>query len=544
MAMRTANELDDIVRLKGAIVQSTFETSTRERWLEDDSESASQRFQGVWQRRKALIVSLFLAIMSITAAVVFFTPKSYESVLKIYIKRDRFETVSMDRDPGTGRAAEDTESEVRSEIEILRSRDLLEKVVLKCHLAAAARGDTGADGRQVALAMQKLEKSLLITPVPKTSILAIRYASPDPKRSAEVLKVLGALYVEKRTALHRSHETAQFFAKETQRRHAELLAAQQRLSQFEQRYGASLLPERKELSLKRVGDLESAIQQVNAQAQDASDRIKVFTEQKRALPATIRTQTRTARNQALLEQLKTELLDLENKRSTLLTKFQPGYRLVTDVEQQIRATKDAIQREEAPVTVDQTDALNPLRQSVEIELSQAQSRMAGFLAQRASLTKDLERTRAQERALEQVTAEYNNLQQQRAISENDYLLYQKKMEEARIADALDKHNFLNVSVLEDPVPAVLPASRHSGFVLLLGLVLAVISSVGSALAMDALDGSVRSSTGFTIQTDIPVLAPVSGGGEVVARASYESSFPNGTSNGGPKRRLNDRHGSE
>jgi len=542
--MRTTKELDDIVRLKGAIVQSTFEASTHERWVEDDTESALHRFSGLWRRRRVLIVSLFLAIMSATAGVVFFTPRSYESVLKIFVKRDRFETVSMDRDPGTGRAVEDPESEVRSEIEILRSRDLLEKVVVKCHLAPAPTGNPSSDGRQVALAMQKLEKNLLISPVPKTTILAIRYASGDPKQSADVLKVLGALYVEKRTALHRSHETAQFFATETQRRHAELLAVQQRLSQFEQRYGASLLQERKELSLKRIGDLESAIQQVNAQAQDANDRIKVFNQQRSTLPATIRTQTRTARNQALLEQLKAELLELQNKRSTLLMKFQPGYRLVNDVEQQIRATKDAIQREEAPVTVDQTDALNPLRQSVEIELSQAQSRMAGFLAQRSSLSRDLDRSRTQERALEQVTAEYNNLQQQRAIAENDYLLYQKKMEEARIADALDKHNFLNVSVLEDPVPAVLPASRHSGFVLLLGFILAVISSIGSALALDALDGSVRASTGFTIQTDMPALASVSGGGEVVTRTSFEGSFANGTSNGGSKRRLNDRHGSE
>jgi uncharacterized protein involved in exopolysaccharide biosynthesis len=159
--------------------------------------------------------------------------------------------------------------------------------------------------------------------------------------------------------------------------------------------------------------------------------------------------------------------------------------------------------------VDQTTALNPLHQSAEAELSQAQSHIAGLLAQRASLMKDLQSARAREGTLERVTAEYNDLQRQKMISENDYLLYQKKMEEAHIADALDQHKFLNVSVLEDPVAPVLPVSRHSAFVLTLGFVLAILLSFGVALAVDSYNSLIRTPDELTVRTGQPILAAVS-----------------------------------
>ncbi|MGA8594326.1 MAG: Wzz/FepE/Etk N-terminal domain-containing protein [Bryobacteraceae bacterium] len=506
--MQSPDDIDELLQLQGAMVQYPFEARPG-RWPEGNRGSVLQHVLGLWRRRRAIITLLFLLVMAGTLARAFLTARVYEAVLKIFIKRARIETVAMDGSGSAEGGNETNESDVRSEMEILRSRDLLERVVVQCQLASPQRGVPAMDRRSVALAVQKLEKDLLILPVAKTNIVAIKYVSGNPNQSAEVLKVLAALYIEKHTAMHRSHETSQFFADQANRYHADLVSAQKRLSEFEQRYGVSLLEERKELTLKRIGELEAAIQQLSAQAEDANNQRKVFDTEIQSLPATIPTQSRTARNEALLEQLKATLLELENKRVQLLTKFEPGYRLVTEVDQQIRATKSAIEREERPAIVDRTDAPNPLRQSIEAQLSQTQSRVAGLLAQRASFMKDLAESRMQEKTFEQVTAEYNDLQRQKTISENDFLLYQKKTEEAHIADALDQHKFLNVSILEDPVPPVLPVSRHSAFVLLLGFILAVLMSFGVALAVDSFDSVIRTPTELTLQTGLPVLASVS-----------------------------------
>jgi len=46
------------------------------------------------------------------------------------------------------------------------------------------------------------------------------------------------------------------------------------------------------------------------------------------LPARTTTQVRVADNPELMKALKSSLLDLELKRTGLLTKFEPGHRLV------------------------------------------------------------------------------------------------------------------------------------------------------------------------------------------------------------------------
>ena len=104
------------------------------------------------------------------------------------------------------------------------------------------------------------------------------------------------------------------------------------------------MDERKELNLKRLADLEAVLQQINADIQDATRRSELLKSDRDSLPPMIESASRTARNDILLEKLKSELLDLQNKRTELLTKFEPSYRLVTEVDQQIRDTRDAILR--------------------------------------------------------------------------------------------------------------------------------------------------------------------------------------------------------
>lgn len=519
--MRFSEDLDGTLRAQGPRPRYPLDLCRQNYWPDDSRGLGFHRAADLWKRRKRLIVIVFALIIGATLAKAFLTPRSYEAVLKIFIKRARIETLGVEADTTNAPPADGNESDMRSEIEILRSRDLLEKVVVKCHLASTSSGGKTGDRRLLAAAVRKLEKDLVVAPISKTNIVAIKYSSRNANRSANVLKVLAALYIEKHTAMHRSHETSQFFTDQANRYHADLVRAQEKLADFQQRYGVSLLDERKQLSLKRIGDLEAAIQQLNAAAEDANDRVKVFMTERESLPVTIETQSRTARNEGLLDKLKSTLLDLQNKRVELLTKFEPGYPLVVEVEQQIRATQDAIRREDALAVVDQTEALNPLRQSVEVELSHAQSLAAGVLAQRASLTRDLENSRAQEKTFEQVTAEYNDLQRRREISESNYLLYQKKTEEARIADALDQHKFLNVSILEEPVPPVLPVNRHSAFFVLLGSILAILSAFAAALTVDSIDPLIRNPAELTIRTGVPVLASVSGA-RLLPGAGYES----------------------
>lgn len=478
----------------------------------------------LWRHRKGLMVLVFVLILGASLLWVAFAPRAYESVVKIFVKRARIETLGGDRVASDTSPAEVSESDIRSEIEILRSRDLLEGVVFKCGMVRSSANPSVAERLSLARQVQGLDQSLKVIPVPKTNIIAVRYRSKDPRQASSILRALTGLYLEKHTALHRSHETSEFFGDQETRYKSDLAKAQVALSDFQQRYEASLLDERKELNLKRIAELDAAAQQISAEVGDVTDQELVLTEQSKTLPNMVEYQSRTARNEALLDRLKSHLIELQSKRTELLTRFEPGYRLVQEVDQEISDAREALKREEDPVVVDQTQTLNPLRQSIESELSHTKSTIAGLLARKQSVMSNLERSRQKQRFMEQLTAEHEDLQRNKNVAEANYLLYEKKTEEARIADALDQRKFLNVSILEEPETPVLPVDKHSSFTLLLGMVLAFTFAVGSGLVAESMDPLLRSARELTLRTGLPVLASLSGG-RILSGAGFQYEMP-------------------
>ena len=321
------------------------------------------------------------------------------------------------------------------------------------------------------------------------------------------------LYLEKHMAIHRNREMSQFFTQQAAHYEAELKQADQELENFVQSNQSSLLPIQKEAALRRGNDVEAAVEDLHSQIRDAEERASELSKQLRALPPTINTQNRSARNDALIQNLKSSLVQLQNKRTELLTRYDAGYRLVREVDQQIDDTSQAIHREMNPEVVERVDALNPVRQTIEAELLRTESLIAGLKAKRSVVAGDDRRNRSKQQTLAHLTARDEELHRRVKIAEENYLLYQKRQEEARIAEALDRQKFLNVSVVERAVPPALPDARHRMFIALLGLLLAVLISIAAALIVDYLDRPVHSPTELTEAAGLPVLASVSGKGE-------------------------------
>lgn len=122
------------------------------------------------------------------------------------------------------------------------------------------------------------------------------------------------------------------------------------------------------------------------------------------------------------------------------------------------------------------------------------------------------------------------LRTQKANEEN-YLLYLKKGEEARIADALDQSNILNVAVMQAPSIPALP-SRSPLLLGIVGLVLASVVSLGVGFGLDYMDQSFRTPSEVVGELGIPVLAAVPH--HAVARGGvdlYGSDVIGGNGNG-------------
>ena len=159
----------------------------------------------------------------------------------------------------------------------------------------------------------------------------------------------------------------------------------------------------------------------------------------------------------VLQGMKNTLMTLELKLTELLTKYQQSYPLVVEADKEITDTKASIAAEEAKPLKEQTTDRNPTFAWVDAELAKAKADYSGLKAQEAAMVAIVAKYQTQARDLAQKGLIEQDLVRNYKADEENYLLYQKKREEARMTDALDSTRIVNVAVAETPVAPTLPA---------------------------------------------------------------------------------------
>src|SRR3989442_13102913 len=90
-------------------------------------------------RHVRLMVLSFFVVLFVAIAVTWLMPPRYEARVKIMVKRERIDQV-LGGNQNTQLIAEDmTELDLNSEVELLKSRDLLERVVVESGLHKQAK---------------------------------------------------------------------------------------------------------------------------------------------------------------------------------------------------------------------------------------------------------------------------------------------------------------------------------------------------------------------------------------------------------------------
>ena len=474
-------------------------------------------------RRMASLIFLgvFLgAVVSLLAA-----PKKYEAEMKILVNRDRVDAV-VTPDPGAPVAvqpvAEVTDEDLNSEVELLKGRDLLEEVVRACGLATAKRsawsravgwiGDTlretqSTEQARVARSVQTLSDQLAVEPLKKTTLIRVSYAAHDPQQSARVLNTLATLYQEKHAAVHRPAGTFAFFDQEASRYHEELVDAEAQLTDFDSKDGIVEPAVQKQLALQQLSQFQAELQQDRASAAGARERAATLQAEAAAIPERETTQMQKLDNGQLLAELQSSLLSLELKKSELNLKYVPSYPLVQEVLAEIEQTREAITKaQQSPVEEVTTDRV-PASEWIATELAKAQADEAGLQAEANAKERVVQAYQESAQELDRKGTVQDDLNRNVKTSEDNYLLYLRKREEARISDALDSKRIVNVTIAEAATVPALP-SLHLGWVLIGGFAMAGTLSIGSAYAVDRLDRSFRTPDELGRYLDMRVLASI------------------------------------
>jgi uncharacterized protein involved in exopolysaccharide biosynthesis len=439
-------------------------------------------------------------------------PAQYSASTKFLVGEGRVDPVVSTEASAPAQVKPVSEEDLNSEIELLRSPDVLRQVVVACGLDARKgrldwlRGNMTPE-RKIARATARLGKDLKVETVKKSDLIEVTYVSPDPQTAAQVLRVLADAYMQKHVAVHSPPGQFQFFAQETDRYQKDLNDAEAQLKQFSEQQDGVAPTLSRDITLQKLSEFRASLQQTREDIASTGERIKTLEKQAGVTPERITTAKRQSDDAQALTSLKATLTQLQLKRTELLTKFQPDYRPVQEVEKEISDTQAAIATEEASPLKEETTDRNATYAWINEELAKAKSEYSGLVGKASATEGSIAKYEALAHDLEQKGLAEQDLQRTVKADEENYLLYLRKREQARMSEALDRTRILNVSIAEQPVVPTLPS--NSPFPLLAGGVFfALLVAAGAIYVQEYFDPSFRTPAEVSSELNIPVLAAV------------------------------------
>jgi uncharacterized protein involved in exopolysaccharide biosynthesis len=464
---------------------------------------------GLFNRKWLIILTLFTSIVA-TGVFAWFTPDKYESRMKFIVKNVRVDTpVTTGKEGQVVAASEDVpESQITSQMELLKSRDLLVEVVKVADLATAKEPGKGITDADIETAVYRLEKDLVLAPVKRTNIIEVSYSSTSPQKAPLVLNTLAELYLDKHVKLNRPPGTSDFFTTQASRYEQDLKNAEGKFSDFQQQKDAVDIERQKELILTRLTEVNARLKDIDGKIAQNDKRIVALEAQLAGMDRRVVTQSKVLPNQYSVERLNTMLVELRNRRIQLLAKFQPQDRVVREVDDQIKETNEALQKATGSTAVEQASDLNPLRQPLETDLANVKVEQAGNVALRVNLQQQVQQYQTRLTDLAGSTAVHNELSRQVKQAEGTYQLYARKQEESQIEDALDQKKITNITLAEAPIVPRNPNRNTQVLVLVLGLASGLMLSFGSAFVLELLRETFLTPRELQAFTGYPVLATI------------------------------------
>jgi uncharacterized protein involved in exopolysaccharide biosynthesis len=460
------------------------------------------------QRRVFVWVS---GLITAGALLYLFTGARYGAEMKLLVRPGRADSPASAQEnaPLDLTRLAITEEDLNSEVELLQDDEVMRKVVQETGLAGRdwlhfLRLNEGPAAR-VERAARRLAKKMDVEPVKKTNLITVKYASADPALAARVLQAVANAYLEKHAAVHRPGGEVPFFSQQTRESRQQLNDAQHNLLQFMTGHHVVAAAQERDLTLQRLSVVDANYHDTRVELAEAERRVQELKAKVGRLPERSTTQVRSADNPEVLSSLKTSLLALQVKRIELLTKFEPTHRLVQEVVQQIAQTEAAIAKETAAPLRDETTDKDPHYEWARSELEKAEVECRALETRAAEAGAQVAEYRTLARHLGEAAIMQDDLQNSESAAETNYLLYVKKQEEARVADALDQGGIVNVAVAENPVAPALPL-WSSLAVVVAGLVAAGAGGTGAAFAADHLDTTFRTPDDVLLYLNAPVLA--------------------------------------
>jgi uncharacterized protein involved in exopolysaccharide biosynthesis len=221
--------------------------------------------------------------------------------------------------------------------------------------------------------------------------------------------------------------------------------------------------------------------------------------------------------------MRTLLVQLQNRKTELLTRYNPSDRLVTEVSREIAETTSSLNATLAQKGQEDTTDVNPAWQQVQSSLVEGETNGQALRGRVEALRQAKTDLEARLARLQPLDVRFNGLQEQAEQARSNYKLFSEKRDQAQIEGAMDEHKLINVAVAETATTSFRPVSPKVGLNAALGLLTALFLGLGAVYFAEMLRTTVASARELEMISRYPVLATVPYAVEAETAADLEVS---------------------
>jgi len=495
-----------------------------------------------WKQRWK-ILSAFLFVMAVAVALVLFLPPTFEATSTLLVREGRSQLVlgaSEDKDS----ALRTSEEVINSEVAILLSKHLHLKVIetlgadvfkiastppttffAKLRSLIATVISKTYQGFQHLLvrfglldakspieeALATLENKLVVSPLRKADVIQLTFQSRNPVATAKVLNTLVALYLERHNELHQTSGAYEFFQAQASRLRQQLEDSEQRLQDFQKQRGLVSLDEQKRLLLGQVADVTVGLERTRRENAELGARIQKVRTELKVISENVKWSETRQRN-PLLDSIGGRLVDLQQQREKLLTRFLPDARQVQDIDQEIQRLQELQTTSKTDLVSETTSGQNATYKELEKMLVTDEARQAALQASQQTQEEALRDYQGRVQRLVDQELELKRLMREVDDNQADYQVYRKGLEEKRVEVEMDRQQIVKVSIIDPATVPLSPIRPKKPLTLIMavpmGLLVGILFAFCAeryAMVFQKRDETVNSASELPVTTPPPVV---------------------------------------
>jgi polysaccharide biosynthesis protein PslE len=350
-----------------------------------------------------------------------------------------------------------------------------------------------------------LQFSLRAEPVRRADVMEVTLRMPDQQAGVDVMTRLIELYIDAHIKAFKTPGATQFLVERVDALKQELAMLEDRRRKFSQEFALWDLDEQRRGLLAQQRDLRQA----QSRTMTEIGRLQAELDQAKqtlAVPPMENRVSRVEQVNPVVQALNTRIADQRTRIEKLRLVFSADSRRVADEEAELVQLEKQLSEQKRSVTQSETFSVSEGYRDTERGLAEKQGRLAGMHGQQQRQVSEDERLTAQLSKMDGQAELSRQLSRDLALAEQNYQLYVRRLEEARIADALDAAAISNVSVIGHPTASVRPVAPRSMLLFIGALAAGLLGSFGFFVVRDALRPTIHSREQAAELLGAPVLA--------------------------------------